>query len=295
MISLIVTTRNRLAELERLLESLAAQTYRSFEVIVVDQNRDDRLVELLAPYQGTLKLRRLRSGPGASCGRNAGLRAFEGEIVAFPDDDCWYPSELLAQVAKWFEANSEYDGLLTSARDENGQRMSPRFPPADGPCDKRNVMRCAIAWNFFLRAHAAREVGFFREEMGPGAASSYQSGEDLDYPMRALKSGFRLWHASGLAVHHPDINERRRPARVTYQYAMGVGRMWRLHGFSWAFTMGEIAFRSLGGATFRLCTGDWHACGRYLVRAAGQLHGYLKTPGRLAITAETPPMGDPGA
>ena len=293
MISLIVTTRNRLAELERLLDSLKAQSYRSFEVIVVDQNQDDRLVELLARYQGSLKLRRLCSGPGASCGRNAGLRAFEGDIVGFPDDDCWYPSELLAQVAGWFDANPEYDGLLTSARNEKGERMSPRFPPADGPCDQRKVMRCAIAWNFFLRAHAAREVGFFREEMGPGAASSYQSGEDLDYPMRVLENGFRLWHAPGLAVHHPDINERRRPARSTYEYAMGVGRMWRLHGFSWSFAMGEIAFRSLGGAAYRLCSGDWRACGRYVVRAAGQLRGYLQTPECLAITAD--PMGDRGA
>ena len=48
--SLIVATLGRTAELRRLLESLAVQTHQDFEVIVVDQNTDDRVSQILAPF-----------------------------------------------------------------------------------------------------------------------------------------------------------------------------------------------------------------------------------------------------
>lgn len=294
MISLVVTTRNRVEELHRLLASLEAQSYQSFEVIIVDQNEDDRLVEVLAQHPA-LNIRRLRSGPGASRGRNAGLRAFAGDLVAFPDDDCWYPSDLLANVVQWFRDHLDYDGLLTGCRNPDGKLMAPKFPPREGPCTKHSIPQCAIAWNIFLRNRAARSVGFFKEDMGPGAASPYQSGEDLDYPLRALACGFRLWYAPELTVHHPELNSRDRLAQTTHAYAMSMGRVWRIHGFSRSYCLREIAFRSLGGAAFHLCRGDWQASRLYLRRAAGQLRGYFQPPERLSNSNPPRAMGSRGA
>jgi GT2 family glycosyltransferase len=294
MISLIVTTRNRVDELHRLFASLEAQTYRSFEVIVVDQNVDHRLVEVLARHP-SLNIRHLHSGPGASCGRNAGLRAFGGDLVAFPDDDCWYPTDLLADVVQWFHNHPDYDGLLTGCRNPAGKLMAPKFPPRKGPCSKHSILRCAIAWNIFLRHRAAKTVGFFREEMGPGALSPYQSGEDLDYPIRALKHGFRLWYAPDLTVHHPELNSRARLAQTNHAYAMSMGRVWRLHKYSWGYCLGEIAFRSLGGAAFHLCRGDRGGCRLYLERAAGQFRGYLQPIEPLTPAEKSRAMGSRGA
>ena len=62
--ALILATVGRTVELNRLFDTLAAQSYRDFEVIVVDQNRDDRLLPILhrARYLG-LVLRHLRHSP----------------------------------------------------------------------------------------------------------------------------------------------------------------------------------------------------------------------------------------
>jgi len=84
MISLIVATVNRVAEFDRLLCSLEEQSYRDFEVILVDQNPDDRLVPVLRRH-ARLATQHLRSERGLSRARNAGLRAAKGDILASYD------------------------------------------------------------------------------------------------------------------------------------------------------------------------------------------------------------------
>src|SRR5579864_3540599 len=88
--SLILATVGRLDEVARFLQHLGRQTYRDFELIIVDQNSDDVLERLIRQYQGCFPVLHLRSEPGLSRARNVGLQHFSGDVVAFPDDDCWY-------------------------------------------------------------------------------------------------------------------------------------------------------------------------------------------------------------
>ena len=98
MVSLIVGSLGRVGELRRLLGSLAGQTYREFEVVLVDQTGTEALAPVVAGFPG-LAVRRVAAAPGLSRARNLGLSLARGEIVGFPDDDCWYPPGLLAEVA----------------------------------------------------------------------------------------------------------------------------------------------------------------------------------------------------
>jgi len=229
---------------------------------------------------------------GASIARNAGLRVAEGEIVAFPDDDCWYPDHLLADVVRWFGQHPDFDGLFTVVRNEDGKPMTPKFPPQQGPCTRETVLRCAMAANAFLRSRAARAVGFFREDIGPGTPSPYQSGEDLDYMIRPLERGMRLSYEPQFTVYHPELNSGERLRRTGYSYALGVGNVWRLHGYSWWWCLGEILFRSVGGAAFQLCKGDPGRSYIYLLRAAGQFRGYISRPAESRAGRNVRPIAD---
>ena len=71
--SLILATVGRTEPLPRLLDSLAAQTHKNFEVVVVDQNAHDRVGTILAGYQDKFSIQHLRSAPGLSRARNVGL------------------------------------------------------------------------------------------------------------------------------------------------------------------------------------------------------------------------------
>ena len=143
MISLVVATRNRVTELERLLDSLEAQAYRDFEVIVIDQNADDRLLAILGKHS-QLTIHHLRSAPGLSRARNVGLEVARGEIISFPDDDCWYPPQLLAEVIDWFQAHPEYDALFSGTRNPEGRLMAPRGAAGAGLCTRKNVLNCVL-------------------------------------------------------------------------------------------------------------------------------------------------------
>ncbi len=275
-VSLVVATVNRVAELERLLSSLEAQTYRRFEVIVVDQNPDDRLVPVLQCHSG-LAIRHLRGNLGVSRARNAGLRAAQGDIIAFPDDDCWFPEQLLAGVVQWLEAHPDFAGLLTGVRDENNKSMAPRFAPSPGPCTKKSVLYSAVAFNAFLRAIAVQAVGFFREDIGPGTPSPYQSGEDLDYVIRVAERGLALWYRPQLTVHHPNFNAKERLRRNIYPYALGVGYILRRHGYS-PWIAANIVLRTLASAVLNLCLTNVEGSYLCLQRAVGVFRGYVFSP-----------------
>ncbi len=277
MLSLIVATVNRVTEVERLLTSLDAQTFKEFEVIFVDQNPDDRLLPILRRHEG-LKIRHLRCEKGVSRARNVGLRRAQGDIICFPDDDCWYPEQLLATVTQWFEEHPEFDVLFTGARNQDNELMTPKWAPGPGRCTKKNIWHCAAgAFTGFLRRRVVDTVGFFDEEIGPGTPSKYQSGEDIDYFIRPLECGFTIWYEPGLTVHHPEMQAVDRLRKRVYGYALGVGYVLRVHGYSpWYFS--KILGRSLGGAVLNFFRGDIKRGRIYLERAAGQFEGYVYCP-----------------
>ena len=87
-VSLVMPTINVTTELELFLKSLKTQTYRDFELIVVDQNEGNEVFEIVKNYEEEFKIKYAKSDEkGLSLNRNRGLVLMEGEIVGFPDDD----------------------------------------------------------------------------------------------------------------------------------------------------------------------------------------------------------------
>ncbi|HTW94346.1 MAG TPA: glycosyltransferase family A protein, partial [Tepidisphaeraceae bacterium] len=107
--SLIVPTVDRVAELERLLTSLQRQTLRDFEVLVVDQNADDRVTTVIERCGKRLSIVHLRCQRGTSRARNLGIRRAAGTVMAFPDDDCWYPPDVLEEIWKQLCEHPQWD------------------------------------------------------------------------------------------------------------------------------------------------------------------------------------------
>jgi glycosyltransferase involved in cell wall biosynthesis len=99
VVSVIIATYNRAWSLGRAVDSVLAQDYANFELIVVDDGSTDQTPALLDGYGPKLTVIR-QDHQGVSAARNAGIGASRGDLVAFLDsDDQWLPPKLSVQTA----------------------------------------------------------------------------------------------------------------------------------------------------------------------------------------------------
>lgn len=273
-VSLIVATRGRTKELKRLLDSLVAQTYQGFEVIIVDQNEDDRLVDLLQGFACMLTIHHARSDIyGKAAAGNVGLRMCRGDIVTFPDDDCWYPPELLRRVIDMFEAHPGWHGVTGC---EVAIDMAVRFDQEPGQVTQQNIWRRHQSFSLFLRR--ANVAGlFYDERLGVGAGTIWGSGEETDFLLRFIKGGSFVQYEPSLAVYHPDWSQGPyTPAAIkkARRYGMGMGRVLQTHGFPASLTLKYLA-RPLLGATYTLIRGKPRKAAFYWATFLGRTTGWV--------------------
>src|SRR5215470_18923669 len=105
LVTVVVVNRNYACYLPECVESVLGQTYRSMEVIVVDDGSTDDSLNVLKRYQRCLRVIQ-QPNRGVSAARNTGISASAGKWVAFLDsDDAWRP-EKLQQQSKYFQDSS---------------------------------------------------------------------------------------------------------------------------------------------------------------------------------------------
>ena len=277
--SLVMATRDRLSEVERFLKYLDSQTHRSFELIVVDQNKDRRLLPLLAAYRDRFTILHLRCEPGSSRARNVGLRHITGDVVAFPDDDCWYLPQLLERITELFHDNPELDGLTGRMTDEAGSSGATRFDKEPGLLTQANVWKRVVTFTTFFRRSVVEAIGGFDEALGPGAGTIWGGGEDIDYALRGIEAGFKIYYRPDIYVFHPSYPsppeyDYSQLAERTYEYNAGIGRVWRKHNYPLWF-VAYYLLRSVGGAVLSLLQGDKGKVYFYYRSLRGRLRGWL--------------------
>lgn len=285
-IDLVLATRGRTTEPRRFLEALAPQS-ESTRLIVVDQNPDDRLRPVLEPFDSELDLVYLRSEPGVSRARNAALPLLEADIVGFPDDDCWYPPDLVARVRAFFAGGAARDGVHGRGVDEHGGQSGGRGGLVPGPVTRYNLWKLVGTYMLFLRRHVVQAVGPFDESLGLNAP--WAAGEDLDYVVRALGLGFSIAYEPALVVRHPRRRERTGGADVAagYDYGMGMGRAMSKARLPVAFSS-YLCGRAFGGAALALLQRQPDLARFHWSVGQGRLRGWLRsTPGSHGDRATT--------
>lgn len=246
--SLLVCSVDRVCELDRLFESLAVQTDAKFDVVLVDQNEDNRLNPILEKFEQKLLIRQVRSARGLSRARNIGLQYCSGEVIGFPDDDCWYPPDLLERVWETL-ARTRADFLTGRWQDEHGRDGFGRWPPHGGPASAEHVWTRAISFTIFCRRTLVERIGQFDERLGVGAGTPWGAGEETDYLLRALESSAQGWHEPACIVYHPRpaTNLDERALARALSYARGTGFVLRKHR-SGIRRLARSLLRPVGGA-----------------------------------------------
>lgn len=97
-VSVIIPTYNRAKFVTKAIDSVLAQTYSDYEIIVVDDGSTDNTREVLGPYMDKI-IYIYQENAGVSAARNTGIRVASGQWIAFLDsDDIWFPDKLSCQM-----------------------------------------------------------------------------------------------------------------------------------------------------------------------------------------------------
>jgi glycosyltransferase involved in cell wall biosynthesis len=226
--SLIMATVGRTVEVREFIGALQKQIFTDFELIVVDQNGDDRLVDLCREFSTSFPVHHYRSPVRRNAhARNLGIAYAQGEIVAFPDDDCVYPPDLLQSVDEAFRREPRLNILTGASVCPTGERSSGRWFTTAGPISQANVWTSVIEFNLFVQAGLLRALRGFDENLGLG--SPFGSCEGPDLVLRGMAGGARaVFDPSKKAIHPEKVLTPVAVARA-FDYGAGMGYVMRKH------------------------------------------------------------------
>ena len=221
-VSVVISTHNRAVVLPRALRALLAQAVHGvrFEVIAVDNGSTDGTAAIIQEYVSTAPQLRYVHEPrtGLPYGRNAGVRAARGAIIAFTDDDVEVPANWVETIARVFAEHPDVDAI--------GGRVKPIWPSTvprwltrrqlgpfalgergDRPfrISADNAAPCLVGANFAFRRQVFDRIGLFDP--------AYTKSQDREIQLR-------LWRAGGVGLYVPEmaISVEVPPERLTKKY-----------------------------------------------------------------------------
>lgn len=199
----ILTMGNRVAELDRAVESALTQTDGDVEVVIVGNGAD--VPELSAtppPGSGAVvKTVRLSHNAGIPQGRNQGVQECSGDVVLFLDDDGWYAnSKIAAHVRERFAAEPDLAVISFRVMDPDGGSVQRRHVPRlrAGDPERSSPVTTFLGGACAIRRSAYLQVGGLPERF-------FYAHEETDLAWRLLGEGYRIEYDAELVMYHPLV------------------------------------------------------------------------------------------
>ena len=168
-VNIIIPTYNRAQKLIRAISSVLSQTFRDYEIIVIDDGSNDSTKSAMSRFEGRISYTAHPSNLGVSAARNTGIRKSRAPFIAFLDsDDYWLPDKLAVQIS-FFETHPYAQACQT---DEiwirKGHRVNPKkkhLKPS-GDIFEPSLKLCLVSPSaVMLRRSLLEEVGLFDEDL----------------------------------------------------------------------------------------------------------------------------------
>ncbi len=211
MISVVIPLYNKAQSIRKTLDSVLAQTYKDFEVVVVDDGSTDDSANVAETVLRECKVYGVecrgrvirKTNGGVSSARNAGILAAKGEYVAFLDgDDLWHSEylETLHQLIEDYPDAALYGiGCTTIHGDKIPENVAPSTERGEVYDLWNNYPGYWTGSSSSSRARLI-EIGLFDTRM--------THGEDIDMWWRLLLSGKGVFDNRVLAYYRQDTENR---------------------------------------------------------------------------------------
>ena len=243
-VSVVVTTRNSAATLERLLASVGAQRFQPLELIVVDNASTDATAEIARRFTDHV----LERGPERSAQRNAGVEAAGGEFVVILDADMILEPQTVGECVRTAEATGAVAVVIPEAT--IGEGVVAAIRKLERSCYEGDPT--VEAARFFDRGAFLRYGGYDEELSGP---------EDWDLPARMRRAGEVVERAGGARILHDETGlTLRSHLGKKFYYGKSLRRYARRHP-----TLAARQFNLIRPAFVR----NWRRLARHPVLAVG--------------------------
>lgn len=211
-VSIVITTRNRRAELHRAIESCYAQRDCSFEVLVYDDLSDDDTVASVKDAWPRCRIFESDSQRGLVVNRNRGFRDARGRIVVSLDDDAYFTStDTVSQIVKAFNGDHTIGAIalpyIEPMSRRSGSSLAKPFSAVAG-IDLKSYIGCAHA----VRRDVVMELDGYREFF-------VHQHEERDLCIRLRAAGWRIVYGQSEPVVHMVS-----PSRDNYRVMFYGGR-----------------------------------------------------------------------
>ncbi len=263
-VSVIIPVFNRPIMVKEAIDSVLAQTFNNFELILVDDGSQNETKQILRQYQATYPQKIsiiFCEHSGVSSSRNAGIKRATGEFIAFLDsDDLWISSKLEKQI-QFMEQNG-VDVCQTEERwVRNGKQVNPmkKHAKRSGKIFFDCLPLCIVSPSaVMIKKSVFEKVGMFDEKLPACEDYDLWLRISLHYPIYTMtdklitkKGGhsdqlsskywgmdrFRIYSMVNLLKNNQNLDDRKQAALFYYisekakVVAMGAKKRWKL--FSW--------------------------------------------------------------
>lgn len=208
-VSVLLCTRNRSDKAKRCIESILANSYSDFELIVVDQSTDDRTQAAVAGVDDSRLVYIRTRTVGLSRSRNIAIQASRSETILFTDDDCICDRGWIAEIVREYDGDPSLMGVFGKVL-AYGEGQEGMFCPClidrakrrvvDRPVTPQHVLGAGN--NMSFRKEVFRRIGLFIETLGAG--TRMKSGEDTEFVYRALRKRMKFAYSPHPLVHHDN-------------------------------------------------------------------------------------------
>ncbi len=228
--SIIIPVYNRPDEVDELLQSLVDQSYKDFDLIIVEDGSTKDCRSVVSAYQSRLDIAyyfKENSGPGAS--RNFGMQKAKGDYLVFFDSDCVIPSEYLLKVDQYLQSdpldcyggpdaahasfsdvqkaiNQVMTSFITTGGVRGNQKQIDRYQPR--------------SFNMGIKKQVYDNIGGF---------SDLHPGEDPDLSYRIMQAGYTTGLISEAYVYHKRRIDFKKFATQVYKFGVVRNILFKWH------------------------------------------------------------------
>lgn len=218
LVSVIIPTYNAEKYIDKTIESVLAQTYKNFEIIVVDDDSSDKtwgILKRMYRDHGKIYCCKLAENSGAAIARNEAMGKAKGQYIAFLDsDDVWLPRKLEKQISILKQEKKGFCYGAIEMIDENGKKLKNKRKITER-ADYKVLLKNTVI--------ATSTVVLDRKIVGSVIMPNIRSGQDYATWLSILRKGY-----TAIGIDEVLVQYRRGKGSLSSKKIWNYKKVWRI-------------------------------------------------------------------